>query len=272
MDIYLVGSVALGAGAFIGGWLSNWTWLDRSRQWELDRENLQMDLRLANERYLEALRREIANIIMAESPAEMERLYSKAKQREEDMRRDGAQRAQVERQALAYKYPQYGNFDPIGTRHIVTHTQADFAIEELSEAYIDISHWLAIEAFLSTKGKRKLFDDDETPVLDRVVRRETDTRLYNRIENAMATYYAVSRKLGDDTEGFKFPDFSVSRGSRQHTPEVEYWISFENPEEFGVYSFFSDGNRTFHSYYRASKGFQETTPLDFFKAEKGPFS
>lgn len=270
MEIYVVGAVMFVAGALLGGWRVRKNWLGQEQFWHAGRDALEREKHAANYRYLETLRRELANLLIARSPGNMERLYFKAKQRESDMAEGGANRAIAEQSALAHRYPHFDDFDLIGTRHIVPYAQSITHEPEdaIDDRYLDISQWLAIEAYHASGGKRRLFIDDEVKVLDRVLSRERDTRLYHRIENAMTIYYFFRDKVGDDDGGFEFRDFSVSRGRREYSPEVEYWISFRNPDEHAIYSFFSDTTKTYHSYCRASSNFQESFVLDCIKASR----
>lgn len=270
MEFMLIGGTAFIAGVFFGGWRIQRSWQGQQRLWETTRNNLERGKREAYIRYLETLLREVANLLIAESPSNMERLYMKAKRKERDVT-ESMERAEAERTALAHKYPYFEKFDIVGAKHFVPYRQATSwnTMDDLEEVYLDLSQWLAIEFFKQTGGKLKLFDDEDTKVLDRVLTREKDTKLYHRIENAMATYYRVRGKLGDEAEGFEFPSGSVATGYRPDSPEVEYWITFKNPDEHAIYSFFSDGPKTYKSYYRASPDFQRMSSLDCDKTTRG---
>ncbi|MCA2377582.1 hypothetical protein ATU3C_12560 [Agrobacterium genomosp. 3 str. RTP8] len=264
MEFILIGGAAFIAGALFGGWRVQRSWQGQQRLWEITRSNLEREKREAYIRYLETLLREVANLLIAESPSNMERLYMKAKRREREAT-ESLERAEAERTALAHKYPYFEKFDIVGAKHFVPYSQATSwnTIDDLEEVYLDISQWIAIEFFRQTSGKLKLFDDEDAKVLDRVLTREKDTKLYHRIENAMALYYRFSSNVEEgSSEGFEFPNFSVTRGYRPNSPEVEYWITFKNPDEWAIYSVFSDGAKTYKSYHRASHDFQRMTALD----------
>lgn len=78
-----------------------------------DREEAARNLREAETRYLEVLRREIANLIMGVDPDLMVRAYEKARSWEQETA-GNADRLRADEHALIVKVPMFEEFDRIG--------------------------------------------------------------------------------------------------------------------------------------------------------------
>lgn len=96
------------------------------------------------------------------------------------------------------------------------------------------------------------------------LREERDRKLRRRIEAAMERHRMFSTTVDRyGQEQFKHgavslenSELSIRQGATPYSPEVEYWLTFREPEEYGVYSFFvHDDGRISRSYYRANAGF-----------------
>jgi hypothetical protein len=79
-------------------------------------ERLRLD---AENRYIETLRRELANIVVSNSPNRMLALYRKAWTFEQEMAKADVARVQAELDVLTQRYPLYGDFDLLGVRHCI---------------------------------------------------------------------------------------------------------------------------------------------------------
>ena len=97
----------------------------------------------ADVRYLEVLRREIANLIVETDPDLMTRCYQKAWTFEREIA-ESPQRAVVEEAALVAKFPMIEEFDLIATRHFVPYQKAQnmWSDDDLRERYQEVSRML----------------------------------------------------------------------------------------------------------------------------------
>ncbi|ANM04703.1 hypothetical protein AMC78_CH02617 [Rhizobium phaseoli] len=221
----------------------------------------------AESRYLQTHLREVANLLLAIDPDLMERAYTKARRRQDEAIAGGHARIEAELTALSHKYPFFQDFEIVGTRHFVPYSDAPFYRTEdnLVDRYLDISHWLAL-SFWKKHGDKvpALFDDDDQKVMERVVQEERDRKLQRRIEAAMELHRLFSTTVERyGQEQFKHgavsletAQVSIRQGATPYSPEIEYWISFREPEDYGVYSFFvHDDGRISRSYYRSNADF-----------------
>ena len=108
-----------------------------------ERARLVRNLHEAEFRYLDIMRREPANMIVAASPDLMTRSYEKAWRFEREMA-ESPVRAQAEEAALVTKFPMFSDFELLNKRHFVPYSEAgdmlhDVAIEE---RYHDVSRML----------------------------------------------------------------------------------------------------------------------------------
>ncbi|ANL28663.1 hypothetical protein AMC90_CH02864 [Rhizobium phaseoli] len=137
--------------------------------------------------------------------------------------------------------------------------------DDLVDRYLDISQWLAL-SFRRKHGNNlpPLFDEEDQKVMERIVQQERDRKLRPRIEAAMELHRLFSTtvdRYGQEQNrygavAFETADISIQRGRTEYTPEIEYWLTFRNPEDYGVYSFFvHDDGRISRSYYQSNADF-----------------
>lgn len=86
----------------------------------------------ANDRYLEILQRELANVIARDNPDKMIALYRKARAQEREMLKADKALVQAELTALTHKYPVYEDFDKIGTKHYVPYSVEPLGVQRTS--------------------------------------------------------------------------------------------------------------------------------------------
>lgn len=225
------------------------------------------NLEEAESRYLQTHQREVANLLLAMGPDLMEKAYRKARRRQDEAIEGGPARIEAELTALSHKYPFFQDFEVIGTRHFVPYSDAmdRRSEDDLVDQYLDISHWLALSFRKKHRDKvPALFDDADQKVMERVVQEEWDRKLRKRIEGAMELHRMFSTTLdryGQEQHrhgavAFETAEISIQRGHTEYSPEIEYWLSFSEPEEYGVYSFFvHDDGRISRSYYRSNEDF-----------------
>lgn len=217
----------------------------------------------AEVRYLEALRREIANLIVVVDPDLMTRCYDKAWSFEREIAENPA-RAQAEEAALVAKFPMFSDFDLIGTRHFIPYSEARGTVsdEELVERYHEISRMLVfMRPHDEFNSKYAVHDEKERKVLYDRMQAEKDRRFRARIEDAIGSYRAYQAGLEKaelSTFGVTFEDAEVEVIHLPSLPANEYGITFKKTNEFGIYGFyvFDDGKITYH-YCRSDACFKE---------------
>ncbi len=223
------------------------------------------NLKDAEVRHLELLRREIANLLVDSDPDLMIRCYEKAWAFEREITAS-RERAVAEEAALVAKFPMFTDFDILGTRHFVPYREARdmCSDDELVERYHEISRMLVfMRRRQEFSAKVPVHDAKERDVLYECMRREKDHRFRERIEDAIRRFYAFRAGLekGDPTTcGISnFEDAEVAIIHLPSLPDNEYGITFKKTDEYGVYGFhvFDDSLKISYSYYRSDFMFKE---------------
>lgn len=224
-------------------------------------------------RYLEVLRREVANIIVQADPDLMVRCYERAWTWERETAK-APDRLRADELALVTKLRMFDEFDILGTRHFVTYAEARWSAsdDDLVERYLDIGRMLVsmknrseIEAVRS----RPLHDEKEHKVLLDTVRKVKDARFKARIEDALRRCWSY-RQGFDAGKGEPYAGLyeTYSDGEVEvwqllgPTPESETGIYFKKTDEYGVYGFFAaDDDKTYRFFYRSDATFKVRHPL-----------
>src|SRR5579872_846565 len=150
----------------------------------------------ANDRYLEVLRRELANILSRDSPEKMTALYDKAKVKVREMQKADKARIQAELAILTDKYPVYEDFDKIETKHFVPYS-ADLNQEDaLSETYFDISKFMALTRIQNKVTHFPVFSDEDDKIFQRCMNELRDRAFKASLENAIDRYY-LARQVAE---------------------------------------------------------------------------
>lgn len=186
-------------------------------------ERLRLD---AENRYIEVLRRELANIIVSDNPSKMVSLYRKAWGFEQDMLKADAARVQAEFDVLTNRYPLYADFDLLGTRHFVPYNDAVESCEEdaVAERYLDISKFMILNN-INEKSTRPIFSESEDTILRKTMTREIDHRFRARIIDAMDKYDMVrSADKNQQYERIDYEDRVLSIFPLQHIVELRWGI------------------------------------------------
>lgn len=210
--------------------------------------------------YLRILRRELANHLMQRDPAMFERLYEKLHYdiaRYDTFSKDGLA---GEFRALVERFPQYDDFDLIGTRQHVLYPDA-FGIhddEDASEHFRAIVRFQALNAKLDDAWSQfKATSEDDLKHLHDYARDVRDAKFKKRLKSAIDLFYFAR---GEDRDSFETRDFSVVRVS--HIAEIRYGVHFKDTDEYGLYgSFHGDRAEPYESYYRTNMMFEDETPL-----------
>jgi hypothetical protein len=213
----------------------------------------------ANDRYLEVLRRELANIIARDDPYKMIALYGKAKVHEGEMLRADKPRVRAELTALTHEYPVYADFDKIGTKHFVPYSADD----ELPQTYLDISKFLSLTRILGEHSHHPAFSDDDDQIFQRCMQELKDRKLRRSLEDAVDKYY-VARQVAEESGSVlhNYEDRNIGIFHLPSYTDVRYGIHLKQTNEYGVYSYFvhDDGKISSH-YGRSDKSFESDRAL-----------
>ena len=195
----------------------------------------------ANERYLEVLQRELANVIARDNPDKMIALYRKAKEQEREMLKSDKARVQAELTALTHKYPVYEDFDKIGTKHFVPYSAEPLWGREdaLSDAYLDISKFLILTRIQDGRSQRPVFPDGDDKSFQRCMQELKDRTFTASLKSAVDMYYLVCRVA--EQSGSQIHDYEDQQIGVFGLPsyaDVRYGIHLKQTNEYGVYSFF----------------------------------
>jgi hypothetical protein len=184
--------------------------------------------------FLNTLRREIANYLMWDDPDRFQQL-SKVVQVEVSAYAEMTAKGRADRlKALTSKYPQYSDFDVIGTRVYVLYPDGVswLGIEGLEGAYRDITNFQAL--LIASDAHWKYFMvADEGEHLAGYVREVHDTKLQLDIERAVGEYYRAGTQRGDV---FDTPEYRVQ--GVEHFAENRLGVHVKETNEFGLYGFF----------------------------------
>ncbi len=224
-------------------------------------ERLRLD---AEKRYIEVLRRELANAIVSDNPNKMVTLYRKGWTFEQEMLKADAARVQAEGDVLTKRYPLYEDFDLLGTRHFVPYSDAVESCEEdaVADRYLDISKFIVLQN-IKAKSTRPIFSESEDTILRKTMKREIDHRFRAKIIDAMDKYKMVR---GADKEGhyenIDYEDRALFIFRLQHIVDLRWGILFKDTQERAIYSvFYDDNSKAYKSFYRSDDTFQKEESL-----------
>jgi hypothetical protein len=131
-------------------------------------------IRLQTEtRYLDILRRELANLIVSDDPRKMVTAYYKAWEFERTMSTAPSSRIDAELNVLTERYPLYGDFDLVNLRHFVPYSDAANSCgeEAIEERYLDVSKFMVLQN-IKAKSTIPVFSENESETLQNSMRRE----------------------------------------------------------------------------------------------------
>ena len=214
--------------------------------------------------YLSTLRRELANYLIGRDPDRYVRLYTLIHAETAPIK-DLAPAGLHERlAALCKKYPNYQDFDLIGTRDYVLYGDTLAGdLDEIEQRYRDIAMFQAV-MIASTKSWKwfRATDAKELEHLNGYVKRVHDTKFRLRLEQAVREHYIwEGGKEADPDAPYQSQDFSVCRVD--HYAENRYGVEDKKTRQFGLYGFFiADDGRIFNSYYRSDAAFEREEHLD----------
>jgi hypothetical protein len=166
-------------------------------------------------------------------------------------------RVSAERNSLAQKYPFYTDFDYVGLKHFVQFQ--DGSELEVVLRYLDISKMLTLLSIEDKSYDIYPFSDRDEEVLCRVIDTKKNPALRQHIDNAMGRFYAYQQDYEKLRHNFEDRDYSVIY--IPHFAETRYGITVKADGQYGIYSMFFGGDKTFPNYYAADDCFDEKHSL-----------
>ncbi len=160
---------------------------------DLKVERLTRHIDEAEARYLETLRREIANLLIDTDPETFDRAWRKAAAYETEMAAARADRVEADETALVAKYRSFEDFEIVGLIHCVPYRECTKLLsnDELADRYLDICRMLMLlRRRAEFKPCNPLFDDRERAAWERFRREAHDRRLRRRVDEALLSYRA----------------------------------------------------------------------------------
>lgn len=231
----------------------------------------------AEGRFLEGLRREIANLIVAIDPDLMTRCYDKAWDFEREMSAN-VNRAEAEEVALFVKFPHFSDFD---LRHLsytptYNHLRISASDDELVDRYLDISRMLVFLRRRDTiKSTIPVHTEKEYKLLCSGMQTLKNVRLYKMIDETMNKYhwYCDGLEKNDPSISGNRIGFENDEIKIVYLPESwsgKWGIVFKKTGEFGVCKFSVSGDgeasglyKTSFSYYRSDALFENHELVGF---------
>ena len=250
----------------------NW-WFNRSNRKaqtesvKFNTERLWERIAVARKFYLEALQRELSNIILNHDLEAFEKAFYSMLEWESEIERADKSRREAAYKLLLEKYQNLEDFDLIGTKHFIRYDDSTmWSPDDAVERYKDISKFLILDPERPAGHKHHSFSREEK-IFHKHIRAYKDRRLKAAIDEAMARYYSWQQDRDTKNE-FKDKDYEVhslsSWPSRSFTPEVEYGVVCKRLNEYGIYSFFAGDDKTYYSYRRSDSTFAKTDVLTTF--------
>lgn len=214
--------------------------------------------------YLSVLRRELANFLIWHDPDRYVRLYSLVHAETEPVKDLAPESLRARLAGMCEKYPNYQDFDLIGTREYVLYGDTlTGAFEEVEQRYRDIAMFQALMiARIKSWKYFRATDAQELEHLKRYAKHVHDTKLQRRLEQAVREHYIweAGKDAGPD-DHYESQDFSVCRV--WHFAENRFGIEDKKMHQFGLYGFFvADDGRIFKSYFRSDATFEREQHLD----------
>lgn len=218
-------------------------------------------------RYLQTLRREIANILIWRNPERYLELYERLHAEVTSFKSWSAKAVTGQFAALCEKYPEFGDFDVVSVRDYVLYADSTCFTDdqELEERYRDIvrfaalalianKSWQSAGPFISTTS------DEELEHLTKYVQKVIDTQLQLRLKRAIEHSDIRSEASGNHLRYYECDAYSIF--SLPITgPDTRYGIAIKRTKEFGTYSLLSDKGKVYKSYCRSDPMFEVKEPL-----------
>lgn len=259
MELFFVGLAFLIIGYVTGVKITSWATKQVIREKDLtqaiDRGN-----------YLQTLRRELGNLLLRRDPQRYLELFQQLSAELTSIKFWRPEELQKRLSGLCEKYPNYNDFDVIGSREYVLYSDGacTLSYDEIEARYRDIVTFVELSIVSDPVWKSAYWrgsvlsftDEHHKEIIEHLteyVESIKDTRLIFKIDQAMGAYYS---KTGLQTGGLDNELYTVNLIDGL-SPDNRYGIYLKNSNEFAIYStFMYDDGRTTHSYYRSDSKFQ----------------
>ena len=201
------------------------------------------------DRYLEVLRRELANLILVRAPERMVAAYEAGMAFHEAVQNVSSNERQSKMQQLSQKYPDYRDFDLLEVRHFIPYDSAaeGFTDDDIVERYTDITNWLSLCSFderASSICRSLTPNSRELTILQRTVSKQFDQRFYDQAKEAMRRYWMRS----DVENGFEDDFCAVGMVVRHVGPSAEYGVHLKELDSYALVALGEDVNSNAHIY------------------------
>ncbi|MFC0241843.1 hypothetical protein [Rhodopseudomonas telluris] len=231
-----------------------------SRASAIDRSNL-----------LQAYSRELSNYLIQLDPERYYSVYSRAFDEQERLFAADAKLREAELLILTERYPQYENFDFVGTRPYVVYesTFERYDAEDIEEHFVNLVKFHSLQR-AGSEAWRELFpmlSTKEREHLVKYIREVKDKKFKERLKQAVREYRlaTVSKPIDFETPDgglvYENQDIAVFRLYDIAENAEGYW--FKDTDEYGVHSSFYDDERdkSYESWYRSDRIFKKREVL-----------
>lgn len=245
------------------------------------------DLRLlANQKfedqlsYFSALRREIANLLMTDSPHRFLEIYKRIHAEMAIIERSDRASKDARLKLISDRYPYINEFDPFQTRDYVLYADISTTPEELAKLYEDIHVYVAITKSANRGQWQATTSEKELEHLQKYVRRLEDTVFQHKIAafyrqviafegfvepiveklDIWEQWHAAIAELHGRGVLFESPEFSAHMVVKM--PEDGYGFHFKDVDEHGAVMHFAGDDQFYYSIRRCDANFDETRMLD----------
>jgi len=211
--------------------------------------------------FLQSLRRELANVLVWRNPQRYLQLYRNIHAEMSSLESYRPEEVRKQLMDLCKKYPNYNDFDVIGTREYVLYADGLSMMDdaELEGCYRDLVMFAGLSTLIDEAWKdaaSNMFvhttSDRELAHLTEYVQRIEDTKLRLRIERAMDDNALARKNDGGNLNSDFYTIVDLS-----HFAEKRYGVHLKRTNEFCIYSFFVfDDGRINHGFYRSDPNFQ----------------
>ena len=221
--------------------------------------------------FLQTLRRELANILIWRNPQRFLELYRHIHAEVSSLKSWRPEAIRKRHAELCSKYPNYSDFDAIGTREYVLYADGASLMDDadLEGRYKDLVVFAALsivvdESWRDASGKHFVhtMDDKELAHLTNYAKRIEDTKFRLRLDRAIEdnAMFRSQNERNLNNDFYTIIDLP-------HFAENRYGVHLKRTNQFGIYSFFVfDDGRISYNYYLSDPNFQQEQRLDSLHA------
>lgn len=258
-------TIIVGVIAFIGGYLGGRKARANAVVPVLNDVSLTQTIDRAN--YLHTLRRELANILVWRNPQRYLELYRQIHTEILSLKSWRAEEISKRLVELSLKYPNYSDFDFVGTREYILYPDGVSMYDnaELEKHYHNSWIFVALSVLgddnwkdAAKRGFVNTTSEEELTHLTRYVQRIEDTKFEYRIQKAIYDYHLARKEFGANLNNGVYEIVYMP-----HFDETLYGVHLKVTNEYGIYSHFVfDDGRSSQSCYRSNSTFELEQPLD----------